>query len=119
MPRRDILLDDAGNRLLSGNDYAIADGLPAVGQGIATRVKLYRGEYWLDESLGVEWFGKVLVKNPNPLVIRAEIAAAIAAQPDVSTVRGVSYTFDARTRSAAVSYVAASTEGVASGTVTA
>lgn len=48
MPRRDILLDDDGNRVLVNGDYGFADGIQAVKQGIEVRVRLFSGEYWLD-----------------------------------------------------------------------
>lgn len=117
MPRRDILLDADGNRLLVGGDYGFADGIQAVKQGIEVRVRLFLGEYWLDTSKGVDWIGKILIRNANPAIVKAEITAAIAATPDVTRVTNVAYTVDAVARTVSITYDVASTEGLISGEV--
>lgn len=117
-PVRDILLDSDGNRLLVNGDYGRADGLQAVKQGIEGNVALYLGEVWLDESLGVPYFELILIRNPNPLVIKAEVGKAIAATPDVTDVVAVSYSVDPVTRKGTVAYTCNSTAGTVSGTVT-
>ena len=120
MPIRDVKLDNDGNRVMSatGQDYAAADGIQAIEQGIACAVKLYRGEYWLDQSKGVDWVGKILIRNPQPLVVKGEIGAAIAGVPDVSSVVNTGYAVDTPTRAGTVTYSVASTQGPVSGTVT-
>lgn len=118
MPIRDILLDDAGNRVLQGGTgYGFADGTQAVKQGIACRVRLFRGEVWLDEDLGVDYLGRVFVRGASPAVINGEVSAAIAATPDVTAVRETSFAVDAE-RHATIDYTVSSTAGTTSGTVT-
>ena len=99
-------------------DYGFADGAQAVKQGIECRVKLFQGEYWLNQGLGVPWLTDVLIKNPKPIVVKAVIGQAIADTPDVSQVVNVSYDVESRTRRGAVSYTAVSTAGTITGTVT-
>jgi len=118
MPVRDILLDDNGERLLVNGDYGRADGEQAIKQGIECNVKLYKGDCWLDEDAGVDYLGRVLVAHPSPVVVKAEIARAIAATPDVTNVVAVAYTTDPQTRAASVAYDARSTLGNVEGTVT-
>lgn len=117
MARRDILLDSDGNRVFIAGDYGFADGDQAVKQGIECRVGLFRAEYWLDESKGVPYFELILIANPNPLVVRAEVGRAIAETPDVTNVVAVSYSLDTLTRHAELEYTANSTAGAVSGTV--
>lgn len=118
MPIRDILLDRNGNRVVQGGDYLLADGAQAVEQGIQCRVGLVKGEYWLDESRGVDYFGVVLVRNPVPAIVQGVIGSAIAETPDVTRVGAVSYTPpDPATRRAAVSYNATTTAGPITGSV--
>ena len=85
MPIRDIQLDSSGNRLLSGAGYAFADGQQAVKQGIECRVRLFLGEYWLDGGEGVDWINRILIRNPNALIVQSELSRAIAAISDSST----------------------------------
>lgn len=118
MARRDILLDDSGNRVLSGGDYAFAEDLQSVKQGIQVRVRLWLKEYWLDTSQGVPWREDILVRNANPAIVKADISAAIAATPDVTSVSNVSYSFDSQGRSAKVAYNAASPFGLVAAEVT-
>lgn len=118
MPVRDILLDDSGERQLVNGDYAFADKVQAVKQGIACRVKLFLTEYWLDNSKGVDWIGKILVRGASEVVIKSEIAAAIADTPDVTQVVAVSFTLDKTARSGNVSYNAYTIYGEVSGEVT-
>jgi len=117
MPVRDILLDANGERLLVNGDYGRADGTQAVKQGIECNVRLYKGDCWLDEDAGVDYLGRVLVANPNPLVVKPEIAKAIAATPDVTDVVAVAYNVDKATRQASVAYDARGTLGNVQGTV--
>ena len=117
MPRRDILLDDLGNRLLLEGDYGFADGVQAVKQGIQCRLRLLRGENWLDQAKGVDWQGTILVRKPNPIAVRAELATAIADTPDVTRVGATSYAVNSATRLGSVTYDAASTEGLVAASV--
>jgi hypothetical protein len=101
MPVRDFKLDEAGDRVAVRGDWALSGSTPtmsvseakaadleAVAQGIRTRVRMFLGEYWLDESIGVDWLGQILIKNPNELVVRELIRRAIADTPDVIDVVG-------------------------------
>ena len=101
MPVRDFKLNEDGDRVAVRGDWALSGSTPtmgvseaktadldAVGQGIRTRVRMFLGEYWLDESIGVDWLGQILVKNPNELAVRELIRKAIANTPDVIDVVG-------------------------------
>lgn len=116
-PVRDVLLDDDGNRVLVGNDYGFASGKQAVKQGIACRVRFWYRECWLDEARGVRYQDRILIRNANPLVVQAEIARAIAAQPDVTSVQLLTYSGPDRDRHASVSYRASTAEGTVAETV--
>lgn len=118
MPRRDILLDSSGNRVLVGGDYGFADGAQAVKQGVECRVRLFLREYWLDLSQGVDWTGKILIRNAQPPVVKSELAAAIAGTPDVTRVVNTAYSVDTRLRLGATTFAAASPFGLVEGVVT-
>lgn len=116
-PRRDVLLDTDGNRVLVDGDYGFADGLQAVVQGVACRLKLQKGEVWMDEADGVDYRGVVLSANPRPVVIKAELGRAIAKTPDVTDVVAADLV-RLPDRGASIRYSCRSTAGTASGTVT-
>jgi hypothetical protein len=118
MSVRDILLDADGNRVLVGADYGFAEGQQAVRQGIQCAVGMWLGEDWLDESLGVDYMGKILIKNPNELQVKAELSRAISAVADVTQVVSTGYSVNSQTREGVVSFTATSAAGTVSGTVT-
>ncbi len=117
LPVRDILLNANGDRVLVGNDYGRASGLQAVSQGIRNRVGLILKEYWLNTALGVDWTGVILVKNPNALLIKSQIAPAIADTPNVTRVANIDLIGPDANRHAEISYSAVTDFGLVTGTV--
>lgn len=117
MPVRDLLDDGSGGIALVGNDFGVADGVQAVLQGVECRVKFWKGESWLNEAIGVDYQGRILIRNANPLVVQAEIGAAIADTPDVTQVVSLSFSPPGATRHASVAYSAATEEGPITATV--
>ena len=75
MPIRDFLQDANGDLAVVNGDFARSGGdsvdanQAAVKQAIAIRVKFFLAEYFLDESIGVDWLGQILVKNPDQVVV--------------------------------------------------
>lgn len=120
MPVRDFLLNSDGSRVVVNGDFVRAgatdDGAAgsdalnqaAVAQGARVRVQLFEGEYWLDESKGVPYFRDILIKNPNPLVVREAIRSAIASTPDVVQVTGAALQGPSSDRKASILYQAVS-----------
>jgi len=85
-PVRDFKEDASGDLAVIGGDFAGVSGIDAVKQGNKIRVRCILGEIELDESLGVDWLGQILVKNPDPIVVRELIREALADTPDVTSV---------------------------------
>ena len=110
MPVRDFLLDASGDLAVVNGDLSVvggatdAENLAAVAQGIETRLGLWLGECYLDESQGLDYLGKILIKNPDPNEVRAELSAAISATPGVSSMVDAGLVVDAATRKASISY---------------
>lgn len=112
LPVRDVLLNDNGDRVLVAGDYGLASGSQAVKQGITGNVLLYLAEYWLDMSLGVDYFGQVLIRNPSAIVVKSVIGRAIASTPDVTQVVAAALVeVDSSTRGWAITYSAVTNAG--------
>lgn len=106
-PVRDFKGTDDGEWAVEDGDFAFAAGAEAVPQGIRIRVGMVLGECELDEELGVDWVNQIMVKNPNPLVVRSLIGAAIADTPDVTNVIGAQLVQpDDGSRDASIAYQA-------------
>jgi len=87
-PVRDFAIDASGDLSIAGGDFSPVAGAAAVQQAVRIRVRTFLGEILLDQSLGVDYLNSVLVKNPDPLVIRQAILDQVSAIPDVTAVVG-------------------------------
>lgn len=91
-------LDAAGDYVLgSGSDFLI-DTPEAVGQAVLTRLKLWRGEWFINIEDGTEWETEVLGKrfqNTNP---DASIQGRILGTQGVLEISDYSSTFDGNAR---------------------
>jgi hypothetical protein len=95
----DIALDPvSGDLLLVAGRARLAVGAEAVAQSWATRLTMFRGECFLDRSLGIDYQNDILVKPPRVAVARAIFAQATRDTPGVDEVTGLRFALDARTR---------------------
>lgn len=85
-PVRDFGMTATGGWAVAANDFTTVAGAAAVPQGVKIRSQQWLGEIFLDESIGVDYEGRVLVKNPDPLEVRAEFIQAVESTPDVTSV---------------------------------
>lgn len=86
-PVRDFGMTPTGGWASANGDFVTVAGSAAVPQGIQIRVFQVLREVFTDEAKGVDWLGKILVKNPDPLEVRAELATAALDTPDVTDVQ--------------------------------
>lgn len=107
MPQvRDFKGTEDGEWYTADGDFATVADAEAVSQGIRVRVGMMLGECYLNEDAGINYVDLILVKNPDPLVVRAIIGAEIAATPDVTNVVGAQLVEDPETREAGIEYLA-------------
>jgi hypothetical protein len=65
----DLCLDAFGNIAVASPPYAIA-------QDVSSAIRTFLGEVYYDTTLGVQYKGKILGKNPPLSFIRSQIEAA-------------------------------------------
>lgn len=106
-----FLLDADGDLDLSGGQLNLSSGAEAVRQGAAQRVQFFRGEWFLDESVGVDWFGKILRKAPNLAEVRDEIRSAVLATPAITGVSRIVVEKPDADRTTSITWQAASAFG--------
>ena len=79
----DLKLDDLTNDIsLSSGDLVTVTGLEEAGQRIRDRLKTFITEWFLDLSYGVDYLGKILVKNPRTGIIAAHFRSEILKSAD-------------------------------------
>ncbi len=94
----DLCLDSAGNIAMAASPYATA-------QDVASSIKLFAGELWYDDSLGVPYFAEILGHTPPAVLFEQYMVDAALLVPGVVTARCTIQSIDARTLSGQVLFV--------------
>lgn len=102
------LLDDLD---IVGGDLRLVGGVEAIDQHLTTRLRFFKGEWMLDQSVGVPYFDSIFVKAPNLAVIRAIYNRAILTTPGIESVTSLDVTFDQAARRLRVSFAATTVDG--------
>lgn len=106
----------AGVDLAGG--FVVAAGLEAVRQRVAQRLRLYRGEAFLNADAGIPYVGDIVGQRlPNTLAA-AIIAAQIRSVPGVLDVIRLDVALNAQTRQLEVVAEVRAQDGTASASVT-
>jgi len=89
-----------------GGSLVVIEGLEQIRQRIASRLKLFVGEWFLDLREGVPYYRDVLVKNPNLPLVRSLFRRVILDTPGVLSVAKIDIVVDFTTRTAQVVFQA-------------
>lgn len=106
------------------NDFLIIDGDLAmtsdvqansptnpVLQDILQRLRFFYGEWFLDNTKGVQWFEQILVKNPDRSKIDLILLNTIMDTPGVQTVTSYSFEPNMSARTCSITFSALTTSG--------
>lgn len=95
----DIKLDASNNDIdLSNNQLELVDETDAIAQHLLVRLRFFKGEYFLDQRLGVPYYQSILVKNPRLVVVRSIFREVILETPGVLELLRFDLDFDTTTR---------------------
>lgn len=76
----DLTLDASGNIAMCAEPYSVA-------QDVACAIRLFRGDYWYDVTLGLPYFESILGQQTTPAFLKSQfIAAALTVSPVISAV---------------------------------
>jgi hypothetical protein len=100
-------LDSNGDRLFGHSRGDFLDGAAAVVQAIQTRLRLVKGDWFLDTTEGVAWMRQTQGQNIlgdrfDRASTEAELKACILGAPGVATMTAFSLVLDHDTRRATV-----------------
>jgi phage baseplate assembly protein W len=99
-------LTDDGDIDLSGGRLWLVDGVDEIRQAIRVALRLHRGEWLFDQSLGVD-YQRIATTRVDPAgVAREELRRAILAVDGVIAVNRLDVEIDAETRTATVDFEA-------------
>lgn len=99
----DFLADpETGDIAIVNGDFALVTGVDETVQFLIQRLKLFLGEWFLDETLGLPYFDEVFVKNPDPIALDSIFKTYILKSPGVLELTAFSLDFDTPTRTLSI-----------------
>lgn len=109
----DLKLNDQTGDLEIGadGDLILVDGIDSIRQHLKIRLQFFRGEWFLDQRLGIPYFEEVLRKAPDLNVVQSLLRDAIRTTPGVLGISEFSLDYDGTTRQLSVDFRAVTTEG--------
>jgi hypothetical protein len=113
---RDLKLDPVdGDLVVDGGDLAQVKDAEAIVQACTLALSLFRGEWFLDEALGVPYYESVLVKNPNLAAIREIYRRKLLSVDGVDEVLSLNLDYNRSTRKLLIAWRVSSAFGELSG----
>jgi hypothetical protein len=95
----DIKTDSAtGDIDDSTNSLELVDGIEAIAQDLTSRLKTFRGEYFLDQNVGIPFYRDFFVKNPNLRVLNSVIRSAVLSTPGIKEIVSLEIDFNTSER---------------------
>jgi len=109
---KDLLLDEITHDLkVTDFDLSLVTGLDRVVQDLKVRLWIFFGEWFLDITAGVRFYGDVLVKNPDLNAIEALLKETITGTHDVIEILSFDLQFNSSQRSAQIDFEVNTTFG--------
>lgn len=93
-------------------NLVIVEGIDRVRQHLRTRLWFFKGEWFLDTTFGVDYYGSILIKNPNLTTIASIIKATILDTLDVNQLLEYTQEYDAVRRELNVDFKVDTTFGI-------
>ena len=104
-----------GDLKFTNNALTIVDGPVETGQRISQRLNTGLGEWFLDLTVGVPYFERILQKNVNPRTAEDAVKREIILTTGVTRLESFSLLVDPQLRKAKIDFHARSREGEISG----
>jgi len=109
----DLYLDPVTHDLdVSNFDLRIVTGADRVRQGILIKLRLFRGEWFMDTEAGTPWLEDILGKRISLAGAIAAIRASVLEVDGVDAITEFSYSFDRAQRRLIYNFTAATPYGL-------
>ena len=107
----DFKIGADGDLVIENGDVVIVDGLAAIGQHVAMRLRSFKGEWFLDQNFGVPYLQEVLGKGTPATRLRAIFQEIILGTAGVVSVDSMELDYDGATRTLTIDFAATTTLG--------
>lgn len=99
----DIDLTSSGLALVTGDD--------AIVQHLTIRFGFFRGEWFLDQRVGIPYFTDILIKNPNLADVRNLFTQTILTTPGIAALEELKLDLNSQTRVLDLDFTAQKDDG--------
>lgn len=93
-----------GDVLVVNGDLTLIDGKTAIQQHILQRLRIFLGEWFLDNTIGLPYFQQIMIKNPDQSKIDALFQNQILGTPGVTNLLTYSFTPNLNSRLLSISF---------------
>jgi len=97
--------------LVEGSDLQIVEGKDATVQYLKQVLSAFKGEWFLNIEFGIDYHGKVLIKDPDPNVLETIFKEAILSVPGVLEIIEFQLLVDPATREYEIDFTCSTIDG--------
>ena len=97
----DVLMSEEGDLFFLNHDLVPTE---SIRQAILIRLRWFFNEWQYGPQYGVDYFGKVFIKNPNRTIVLSMIAQQIRSVEGVKSVTDLALQINQKTRAAIISF---------------
>lgn len=108
----DLALGSTHDISIDGIDLKQIAGVDVVAQRVRVRLKMFRGEWMLDEAAGVPYYRDVFISAPKSRLVEALLRKEILSVDEIERIKTFTMTLDKTTRKLSVDFKAVSSEGI-------
>jgi hypothetical protein len=113
---KDLLLDTNNNLVITNGQLMFTtDTITYAAQKIQIVLRTFLGEYFLDITIGIDYFGIVLIKNPSLVTIEALIKKQIMGVAEVKSITAFNLSFNTSARYLTINFIASLSTGQSTG----
>lgn len=95
---RNLSLGDDGDLDMVAGQLVLTRGVEAIRQSADFRLSFFKGQWFLNPNLGIDYFGSILVKNPDLGAVTSIYRDELLAVPGIASVGSFTLSLDAQTR---------------------
>lgn len=94
----DFLSNADGDIAIVNGDFVLVSGVAETVQFLQQSLRLFLGEWFLDETRGVPWLDQIFVKNPDAVLIDSTLKTFILSLPGILQLTAFDLLYDSNAR---------------------
>jgi hypothetical protein len=106
---QDLELTGDSDLLIENFDLQLISGADAIAQRVWIRLRIFKGEWYLDNTLGMPYFQSILKKAPDQITVTTAFKDMILGTPGIASLLSFGMSFDAETRTMNIEFEARTT----------